>query len=215
MHDAFRPERAPRVSLIIDAAGLGADFSRIDPDVMAAAIARGRGVHLAVQLVDEGDLDDRTVPGPLRPYVDAYRQFVADTGYHPVACETRLVHPTWGYCGTPDKAGFLGTDRVGLDVKTPTSLSVGPVLLQLGAYFGPGALWNATYPTEPVQGVATLQLHPKGTYKLRRREPEETMRAERTFLCALKMLRGEASRSELDELDRWTTDYDPMRRTAA
>ena len=202
----------PSVTRVIDAAGLGADFSSVPADTLDVARVRGSMVHSACEYAALGDLDDASVPGFIRGYVDAFRAFVADVGWHPITIETRLTHPVWRYTGQPDAAGWIGTDRVQVDLKTPSVLAHGPVLLQLAAY---AELHAAHYPTEPLQGVATLQLRRDGTYRLRRRDPLEIARAWRTFLAALRLLRQEANADDLLAIDRWTTDYDPMRRTAA
>jgi hypothetical protein len=189
-----------RVTEVIEEAGLGADFSRIRPAVMEAAQVRGTLVHRAVELVDHGDLDDRSVPPMLRGYVDAYRLFVADVDYRPIITEHEIHHP-FGFVGHPDKIGWIRTARQLVDIKTPIALAKGPLLLQLAAYDGG---WNAEYPTEPLTGAGALQLGKDGRYRWRE---HDLHRAWRVFVYALRLLQGVATRAELHELDRWRADY--------
>ena len=185
--------RVYSVTQVIDRGGLGADFSMVPEARMREATQRGRWVHDAVQFLDEGDLDDATVPGHIAGYVEAYRSFRGDTGYEPIACEVRLYSPTYGYAGTPDKIGWLGPWRILLDVKTPLSLAAGPVLLQLAAY---EHLWREAHPKETLD-LRTLQLRPNGTYKLR---PLDTGLAWRVFQLALVKVRGERPLTIPEEL---------------
>lgn len=189
-----------RVTGVIDEAGLGFDFSRIPDSVMGPAIARGNLVHEAVELVDHGDLDERTVPARIRPYVDAYRQFVADVSYRPIAAEHEVTHP-FGYAGRIDKVGWVRAARWLPDVKSAVSLALGPVMLQVAAYV---QAWNVTYPTEPITAAGSLQLLPTGKYKWKRLELE---RAWFVFVAALHLLQRTATRAELDALDAWVRDY--------
>jgi hypothetical protein len=194
----------PRVTQVIDMAGLGADFSMVPKWRLAQAIERGNLVHRAVQLVDENDLDDRSVPEHLTGYVASYRLWKTATAYRPIRCEEDVYHPTWRYWGRPDKQGFLGTERVMPDIKTAVSLSPGPLLLQLAAY---RLAHNAMRTTEPVSVIGSLQPQADGRMAKWRRVNVD--RAERVFLYALRMLRGEANATELAEIERWARTYAP------
>lgn len=44
------------------------------------ALSRGRAVHAVIQYDLEGDLDEASIADEIRPYVDAWRRFRAETG---------------------------------------------------------------------------------------------------------------------------------------
>lgn len=193
--------RIPRVTEVIDLAGLGSDFSAVDPVRLAAAQERGTLVHRAVEIADDGDLDRTSVPPALRGYVAAYDAFVGAVEYRPIATEYEVRHPL-GYVGHVDKVGWLQGRRWLPDIKTPLALNPGPLLLQLAAYFHG---WNATCPTEPLHGVASLQLRPDGTYLWRRRDDIDI--AWGVFCAALAMLQGRATAAHRAAIDAWAARY--------
>jgi hypothetical protein len=191
------------VTRIISDAGLGVDFSMIPPAKMAAAQARGNLAHKACELDALGILDEATVPESTMPYLDAFRDFRAAVGWRPILIETRLVHPL-GFTGQPDTVGWLGSERLQLDLKTPLTVSPGPILLQLAAY---DALHRHNFPAEPLQGTAVLQLRPDGTYRLRRRDPVEIATAWTVFVAAFCMLRGTATDAQIRAIAAWARRY--------
>ncbi len=192
--------RIPRVTEVIDLAGLGSDFSAVPPAKLAAAQERGTLVHRAVEIFDDGDLDRDSVPAHLRGYVDAYADFVAATHYAPIATEIEVRHP-FGFVGHVDKIGWIAGARWIADVKTPLALNPGPLLLQLAAY---RAGWEATYPTEPLAGIAVIQLRGDGRYHWRRLGVDV---AWTVFAAALAMLQGRATPAQLAAIDAWAARY--------
>lgn len=112
----------PSVTEILAGVGLSdntkAGAWEIDPDVLANAADRGTMVHLAIELDCTGELDEDTVDDEIWPYLEAWRQFVDDTGFLPVANELRFYHPRLDYCGTADMIGYMGDQLTVLDLKT-------------------------------------------------------------------------------------------------
>lgn len=81
---------------------------------------RGEHVHLALRYHDEGRLDEATVSDEIRPYLDAWKRFLADTGFIALEIERPFVHAALRYAGTPDRTGWMDGDRTlsVLDIKT-------------------------------------------------------------------------------------------------
>jgi len=101
--------RLPSVTQVLKSVGI------IDPEKYApGSAARGTAVHLACQYLDEGDLDESTIPTPLAGYLEAYRKFLADTGWKWTGIEQQMAHPTLAYAGTLDR---IAPDLI-LDIKS-------------------------------------------------------------------------------------------------
>jgi hypothetical protein len=121
---------------------------------------RGSAVHAAIHYLNEGDLDDSSLHAMIRPYVAAYRQFLADTGFVPKLWEHRIYDPVYNYAGTLDVTGTwkLTDGNILLDFKTGQIED--HVALQLAAYeacVSPAIGWFHRY---------ALQLKADGTYRL-------------------------------------------------
>lgn len=149
----------PRVTEILAATGLGPDFSRVPADVLEAARDRGIEVHAAIEALVYGYLDEESVSTVAAPYLDAYRKFVAESGYEAKYAEIEVTHPAWRYQGHPDSVGFLVGRRVLIDFKSGGAEGVE---YQLAGY---RAAWNAERPSEPVEAVAALMLRRDRTYR--------------------------------------------------
>lgn len=148
----------PRVSAVLKATGLGPDLSMVDPATRERARARGQAVHEAVEGIVYGY--DVEVPAEAAPYVDAFRQFVVDARFEPIAAEILVIHPTWRFQGHPDVIGFLhGRHRGILDVKTGEAEGAE---YQVAAYVD---AWSAQRPTESATWGAILHLREDGTYR--------------------------------------------------
>lgn len=95
----------PSVTQALVYSGL-ADFSAVDEDVRQRAMERGSNVHWMLTLHDQGVLDYRRVPVPLRPYRKAYLRWRQDTGFIPRNdwIERSFVSHL-GYAGTIDRIG--------------------------------------------------------------------------------------------------------------
>ena len=143
-------------------------FLGVDPAVLEWAAERGRHVHAACHYLDEGDLHEDSLDSEIRPYVDAYRQFLRDVRPRWTAIEQRVYCPVYQYAGTLDRVGTLmlpGAEGMAVvDLKTVSSLS--PVTgLQLAAY--DHAYRYTDRRRKPLARYA-LQLRPDRTYKLKR-----------------------------------------------
>lgn len=147
----------PRVTAVLDACRLGPDLSMVPPDVLAAAQARGTAVHEAAEAITYGYEVD--TPEVARPYVAAFRRFLADSQFEPVAAEVLVTHPVWRYRGHPDLVGFLNGRRALLDLKTGASDGAA---YQVAAYVD---AWSAERPSEPVIVGAILHLRDDETYR--------------------------------------------------
>lgn len=113
------------------------DFSRVPPDALEFARERGTAVHKATELHDLGTLDEDSVDEHVRPYLNAWKKFLEETGFIPRLIEHRVYHGGYGYCGTIDRLGVMtrlaGSPGAVIDIKTPVQL--GPVVgIQLAAY---------------------------------------------------------------------------------
>lgn len=156
----FRGQVVPGVTEVL--ADL-ADFSRVDPDVLARKADLGRRVHLAVQLDHENDLDESSIEPDVAPYLAAWRRFCVEHVVEVLAGERMVYHPALGFAGTLDLILRVdGGPPTCVDIKTPVRLprAVGP---QTAAY---AAAYNAAAPTEPpVLHRAALQLGADGRFR--------------------------------------------------
>lgn len=156
----------PRVTEILAAVGLGPDYTAVPPDVLAAAAARGRAVHEAIEAQVYGYLDEAALADDVATRLAAYRRFVKESRYETTHTEIEVVHAAWRYRGHPDTIGWLLGKRVLLDFKaidTMDRVAMRAVGLQLAGY---RAAWNAEHATEPVDALAVVQLKGDTTYRL-------------------------------------------------
>jgi hypothetical protein len=105
----------PRVTQIIKAAGLLADYDNIDPYYME----RGTAVHLACQLYDENDLDPDSLTDDIRDRVEAYIDFRREMRVEIHEIELDVVHDTLRYAGRLDRIATINGRRGILDIKGP------------------------------------------------------------------------------------------------
>lgn len=134
------------------------DFSRVDPQVLAAKADLGRRVHAACQFWSEGDLDPDSVQDDVQPYLCGWQKFVEQTDARIVACEVRVYDPLYRYAGTLDVIADIAAERFLLDIKTSIArpLAVGA---QTAAYMR--ALRDPS-----VTRRGAVRLRPDGTYRL-------------------------------------------------
>lgn len=175
----------PRVTEILADVGLGLDVSRIPSGVLEAGRARGAAVHAAIEAIVYGYDGEATIPSEIAPYLDAYRKFVAESGYETIATEIEVVNTRWRYRGHPDSVGWLGGARIIPDWKTGDDTGSE---YQLAGY---RAAWNAEHPTELVTGIAVVNLRDNGTYRFTEISADE---AEPIFLAAVIVFWAKRSR---------------------
>lgn len=144
-------EEYPRVTFILKEAGIAPEI----PFYTETGRLRGKYVHEACQLLDEGDLNYDDLDPILEPYVKAYELFLNENKTDWEGIEERVFNKSLGYVGTLDRRGTLNGSKTILDIKTGI---VQPWAgLQIAAY-------EMCFDT-PYQRYA-LQLKKNGTYKL-------------------------------------------------
>lgn len=121
----------------------------------------GSHVHQACHLYDLGRLDEDDLDEPLRPYLEAWKAFLRDSGAFVCNSEQRVIHRKFRYAGTLDKTILLKEKRHVLDIKSGAQVpaTVGP---QTAAYR------EALLETELVCSSTRYCLHLRGdeTYRL-------------------------------------------------
>jgi hypothetical protein len=153
----------PSVSQVLKLAGL-ADYSHIDPAVLARKAAIGTEVHRAAQMLDEGArLTDLDLDPAVLPYVEAFEQFRANEKYEPILIEHATVAQFHGmkYGMTLDRVCGLNGAVTLLDIKcacaTQTHWGV-----QLAGYHA-GYRINAA--AEDIENRVILHLKPQNKNK--------------------------------------------------
>lgn len=126
---------------------------------------RGQQIHKALEFYHKGTLNVNSLDPLIRPYLDAWRLFEAETGFQAWGWETALWDPTSDRCGRPDVYGQCSDEIWVLDYK---SGGVDPVTgLQLAAY--QSMLCNLgliPIGKKPIKRFA-IQLKPTGRYNIR------------------------------------------------
>jgi hypothetical protein len=156
------------VTEVLELSGLSSYYPR-DPWYLE----RGRVVHKATVMVDNDTLDWNTVDDRIKGYLEGYRKFRQEPGWKFEHSEVKLYHPTYDYCGTPDR--FLPL----LDIKTGEDNEE-----QLGGY------WELLLANgyNPKREAYTLKLNENGTYRLlQTKEPITKLRD--IFLAALTIVK--------------------------
>lgn len=94
-------------------------YGEINSAVLEMAARRGTAVHEATELIDLGTMpdDDPEIDG----YINAYLDFMLD--YEPKWKYIEWIgfEENYGYCGTIDRAGWVGNEFWVLDIKTTAS----------------------------------------------------------------------------------------------
>lgn len=151
----------PNVTRILEPIGERYDF--VPFDVMERKRIIGDLTHKATALYDAGLLDNDSVDDTIAPYVDAWKKFVADAGFVPLAIEDRVYHNQYRYAGTLDRVGYLNLDVEGplylIDIKCRDSMppDAGP---QTAAY---AAAW--CYPEMLITERRIVLLRGTGEYR--------------------------------------------------
>lgn len=104
----------PGVTSIIRSAGLMGDTSYFTD----FARDRGTAVHLAIELLEQDDLDRSSLDDVTSPYVEAWERFKSEAGYVSEKQELKIHNKTYNYAGTADQVGNIGKDTVLIDIKT-------------------------------------------------------------------------------------------------
>lgn len=145
----------PGVTHTMRAHGIG--FQGVAPQ---EALQRGSWVHAASVLIDEDDLDERSVPREWAGYLDAYRRAVRETGVRMLEAEWRFWVPEYGYAGTLDRIALRKARRGQIELKTGDTSDVD---VQVAAYDRGWRRWN---PERPCEWAECWKLNDDGTYRI-------------------------------------------------
>ena len=122
----------PSVTQIITEAGL-TNFSKCSEEVLERARDFGSNVHLACKYWDEQKLNEKTLDGNIRPYLDGWIKFTKEIKPMWSNTETPLYSKKYGFAGTPDRIGILNKCKVIVDIKTSSVVSASTAI-QLAGY---------------------------------------------------------------------------------
>lgn len=150
-------ERFPGVTSILQGAGI------IDPRWFDdEAVIRGQYVHKAIELYHTVGLNFNSLDSVIRPYVEAYLDFIKTTRFRPLYVEKKVADPVYKYCGRLDLVGPLNEKMRIIDIKTGAPQNWAP--LQLTAYR------NALEKTVTINewiGLSILQLKSNGKWTMK------------------------------------------------
>lgn len=102
----------PGVTRILTVVERGYGF--VDPEILESARSFGKHMHRAIELFNAGELDEEALDPALKPRLDQWKQFLADTGFKVTAGEEAVYHPSLRYAGRLDVRGIWpkrGRDR--------------------------------------------------------------------------------------------------------
>lgn len=154
--------KIPSVTHILQKTGFY-NFEGAKPEIVEAAADFGKCAHKGAELYDQNDLDERTLAGPLKPYLNSWKRFREDTGFVPIAIEKLVYSKKYRYAGTLDRAGTIGNAITVVEIKSTAQID--PVsAIQAEAYL------EAYNEDKPLKEKATkrmvVQLCPDGMYRL-------------------------------------------------
>lgn len=110
----------PHVTAVLGQAGLKPWQSSKGAAPADYYLELGTAVHRACELWDEGDLDEDRLDERVRPRLEQYKRFKAETGASVMEVERAVEHPIYRYVGRLDRIIKIG-GRVGvLDLKSPS-----------------------------------------------------------------------------------------------
>lgn len=167
-----------RVTEILAEAGM-VDYSFCSEDAMT----RGTYVHTACEMIDKGTLDWENLDPVLRPYCDAYIEFLRDTQPEIVLSEERMEHSVFQYTGKPDRVIQFRGRMIVVDIKSGTPVPGN--WLQVAAY---RELIRVNKGIEATQG-GILSLRDDGTYRFATCALSDMKRDLQTFLAALAVVK--------------------------
>lgn len=188
------------VTEILKLTGLAPDYLGVDPETLRVASLRGQALNAAIDLYEEGTLDEDSLHPTIQPAFNAYLQFKKDSGYRPIIHQPELRHPQWGYVGHPDGVAWMRSSRAIVDWKWVAQFDQSYVSLQVRA--GYRLAWNAMYPGEQIAAEECYGVQfftDDAKYRL---HPLKLAEADQIFMAALVVLRerirsGKASRDDL------------------
>ena len=117
----------PSVTRILVALGL---LHTVDDE---SALWRGRAVHEACRMVDQGCLDRRSIDDLIAGYLESWERLYAVKKFRILTIERKVASVKMGCAGRYDRDVLMDGDRYILDLKTGEIQEL-PVRLQLVAY---------------------------------------------------------------------------------
>lgn len=178
-------EKLPSLSHFLRCGGLGEDFVGVNPAILEHAALRGTRVHQAAEILVRGqELDQASVWEEIEPYVDAFRQYMADEKPDLLMAEEPIFHGELRYACTPD---LVLTDGSCVEYKATAKI---PKFIgyQLA---GQGMCLDSMFQSKP-RAHHVLWLKKNGTYQLR--EERQTPEDEHAVAGALAVCRGKDAR---------------------
>jgi hypothetical protein len=152
----------PNVTRVIEPL---AEYWRIPPDILEVARQRGTAAHMATELFDGGDLHEPSVHPVVRPYLEGWKKFRAETDFEILEVESLLYHKGFHYAGRADRIGRLNGELCVIDIKTPVILE--PVVsLQLAAYFEAANHQRRAQGLAPLLKRYAVRLTPAGNFSV-------------------------------------------------
>ncbi len=127
---------------------------------------RGSTVHRCLEFLVKGTLDLNSVDPKIQGYLDAYEQFVADTGFECTEVERHVWSPSQRAAGTLDQLGEIRGSTAIVDTKT--GVLQWQTATQLTGYSDLYKEETGTF----VDKLIGLQLNIDGTYNTRVYLPE-------------------------------------------
>ncbi len=107
----------PNVTSVLEDVGI-VDFSMVPREIIEAAQARGTAVHHATHLYDLGTLNEDTLGEVVRPYLEGWKKFRAETGVMLLSREQMVFSQMYRFAGTLDAVAILFGKPGILDIKT-------------------------------------------------------------------------------------------------
>lgn len=169
MYLTFKPEtheyfidgiKVPHTTEILDNVGL-TDFSKVPPDRLEIARKFGTAVHKACELHDKGILNEEILDPKLNPYLDAWKKFIADTGFKNELIEEVIGSEKYMFGTTLDRRGILKGMRTIVEIKSTYELDIKATAIQTAAHFIAN---NEMYKQQKATRRAGVLLKPDGNY---------------------------------------------------
>lgn len=129
---ALAREFYPRVSTVLRDMGLTKPY----PEIAAVewGRARGRAVHRAIELYEDGILDETNLHPDVAGPFEGYKKFKHECHYTPEAWEEAVYHDVLRFRGTLDSRGTCGVRRMLVDFKCSKQPDLQAAAYQLAAY---------------------------------------------------------------------------------
>lgn len=132
------------------------------------AADRGKRVHKACEDLDR--CGKAQIDTDIRPYVQAYVNFLKEYQPEWAQIEYACWHPEMRYAGTLDRYGTVNGERYIIDLKTTATLHTNRNTAQLNGYDKLAAANGLN-----VDKLAILQLKKDGTYKFKPIDRDDTL----------------------------------------